>query len=52
MDSFVRAVAENDPSHIMTSPQDCYQSHALVFRAEEARKAGRVVDLPAANLDW
>jgi hypothetical protein len=45
MDSFVRAVAEQNPSLILSGPDETLASHLLVFAAEEARKEGRVVKL-------
>lgn len=45
MDAFVRAVAEQDASHILTGPDETLASHLLVFAAEEARREGRVVRL-------
>jgi len=45
MDSFVRAVAEQDPSLILSGPDETLASHLLVFAAEQARREGRVVRL-------
>ncbi|MBN1247317.1 MAG: Gfo/Idh/MocA family oxidoreductase [Anaerolineae bacterium] len=45
MDAFVRAVAEQDPSHILSGPDETLASHLLVFAAEEARRTGHVVRL-------
>jgi len=45
MDSFVRAVAEQDRSAILSGPDETLASHALVFAAEEARRRGCVVNL-------
>ncbi|MBQ6599455.1 MAG: Gfo/Idh/MocA family oxidoreductase, partial [Lentisphaeria bacterium] len=42
MDSFVRAVAENDPSQIVTGIDETLESHLMVFAAEESRKKGIV----------
>ena len=45
MDSFVRAVAENDPSQIVTGIDETLESHLMVFAAEESRKKGIVARL-------
>jgi len=45
VDSFVRAVAEQNPSLILSGPDETLASHLLVFAAEQARKEGRVVNL-------
>ena len=45
MDSFVRAVAENDPAQIVTGIEETLESHLIVFAAEESRKKGIVVRL-------
>jgi hypothetical protein len=37
MDNFVRAVATNNPSLVLTGPDDALASHLLVFEAEHAR---------------
>lgn len=45
MDHFVRAVAENDPSLILSGPDESLETHRMVFAAEQARLEHRVVDL-------
>jgi predicted dehydrogenase len=45
MDSFVRAVAEQDPDAILTGPAASLASHRMVFAAEAARREKRVVKL-------
>jgi len=45
MDCFVRAVAENNPSHIISGPDETLESHRMVFAAEKARRENRVVNL-------
>jgi len=45
MDSFARAVAEQNPSLILSGPDETLSSHLLVFAAEQARREGRVVKL-------
>lgn len=42
MDSFVRAVAERDASHILSGPDETLESHLMVFAAERARRNGSV----------
>ncbi|GCB64739.1 hypothetical protein scyTo_0007581, partial [Scyliorhinus torazame] len=43
MDSFIQAIAENNPSLIRTGPEETLVSHLLVFDAERARRESRVV---------
>ena len=45
MDAFLRAVAENDPSCILSGPDETLDSHLMVFAAERARIEHRVIDL-------
>jgi len=45
MDCFVKAVARNDPSWVLTGPQDALGSHSLVFLAERARRENRQINL-------
>ena len=45
MGAFVRAIAENDPSHILSGPDETLETHLMVFAAEQARREGRVVDV-------
>ncbi|XP_053136550.1 uncharacterized oxidoreductase YjhC-like isoform X2 [Hemicordylus capensis] len=45
MNSFVSAVAENDPSLILSGAEETLNSHLLVFAAERSRKENRVVHL-------
>jgi hypothetical protein len=40
MDAFVSAVAGNDPSLILSGPQESLESHLMVFAAEQARREG------------
>lgn len=37
MDRFVRAVAENNPGHILSGPGESLETHRMVFAAERAR---------------
>lgn len=43
--AFVSAVAENDPSKILSGPEETLETHLMVFAAERSRKERRVVDL-------
>ena len=45
MDSFVRAVTENDATQILSGPDETLESHLMVFAAEQARLENRVVKL-------
>lgn len=45
MDSFINAVAKNDRQYILSGPVETFESHAMVFAAEKARKENRVVIL-------
>ncbi|XP_060614723.2 putative oxidoreductase YteT isoform X1 [Anolis sagrei] len=45
IETFVSAVAENNPSLIQTGPEDTLHSHLLVFEAEKSRRENRVVFL-------
>jgi predicted dehydrogenase len=45
MRNFVSAVAQRDPSLIITGPQESLESHLTVFAAERARREGRVVSV-------
>jgi len=45
MYAFVNAVAKNDPSLILSGPQETLESHLMVFAAERARLEGRVVEV-------
>lgn len=46
MKSFVEAVANGNPGLILSGPVESFQSHQMVFAAEESRKTGTVVELP------
>lgn len=45
MDRFVRAVSQNDPSLILSGPDESLESHRMVFAAERARIENTVVNL-------
>jgi len=43
MDAFVTAVAQNDPTLILSGPEETLESHLMVFAAEKSRLEKRVV---------
>ena len=43
--AFIHAIVENDPSLIITGPEETLESHLTVFAAEKARHTGKVVDI-------
>ncbi|MFX1415300.1 MAG: Gfo/Idh/MocA family protein [Promethearchaeota archaeon] len=43
MDAFVSAVAQNDPTLILSGPEETLESHLMVFAAEKSRLEKRVV---------
>lgn len=45
MDAFVKAVAERNPSYILSGTDETLESHLMVFAAEESRKTNTVVKL-------
>ncbi len=45
MDSFIRALAFDQPELIGTGPNDSLTSHILAFAAEKARKENRVCEI-------
>ncbi|MFX0114313.1 MAG: Gfo/Idh/MocA family protein [Candidatus Hodarchaeota archaeon] len=45
MESFVSAVAQNDPSKILSGPEETLESHLIVFAAEKSRRERKVVTL-------
>ena len=45
MGAFIKAVAENDPSGLLSGPDETLESHLMVFAAEQARREHRVVDM-------
>lgn len=42
---FTDAVRHNDPSRILSGPQEALETHLTVFAAERARREGRVVEM-------
>jgi len=53
MRNFVAAVGKDQPNLILSGPLDTLESHLIVFRAEQARREGKVVhvqkDMPIVN---
>ena len=45
MSAFIEAVANNDPTNLLSGPDETLESHLIVFAAEQARREHRVVDL-------
>jgi len=45
METFVQAVANDDPSGLLSGPNETLESHLMVFAAEQARRENRVVNL-------
>jgi predicted dehydrogenase len=45
MQGFVQALARNDPSTILSGPEETLESHLMVFAAERARHERRVVEV-------
>ena len=48
MESFCRAVANQDPSYILSGPMESLETHLSVFKAEQARKENRVITIETA----
>ncbi|MFW9834994.1 MAG: Gfo/Idh/MocA family protein [Candidatus Thorarchaeota archaeon] len=45
IDSFVSAVAQNDPSLILSGPEESLETHLLTFAAERSRREDKVIKL-------
>jgi predicted dehydrogenase len=45
MSTFINAVANNDPSGLLSGPDETLESHLMVFAAEQARRENRVVNM-------
>jgi predicted dehydrogenase len=45
MSAFITAVGHNDPSGLLSGPDETLESHLIVFAAEQARRENRVIDL-------
>jgi len=43
--SFIKAIAENDPSALLTDPEVSLESHLMAFAAERSRKNGRAEEI-------
>jgi len=43
--TFINAVARNDPSELLSGPDETLESHLIVFAAEQARRENRVVNM-------
>ncbi len=45
IDAFVSAVAQNNPSLILSGPKETLETHLMTFGAERSRKEGKIVTL-------
>ncbi len=45
MKRFVAAIAGDDPTKLLSAPDESLETHLMVFAAEAARREGRVVDV-------
>jgi len=45
MASFIKAVANDDPSGLLSGPDETLESHLMVFAAEQSRRENRVVQM-------
>jgi len=52
MDSFLAAVAFNDPSLILSGPHETLESHLIVFAAEKARRENNIVSTVDITGKW
>ncbi|MFW9908239.1 MAG: Gfo/Idh/MocA family protein [Candidatus Thorarchaeota archaeon] len=43
--SFISAVIENDPSKILSGPEETLETHLMTFAAERSRKERKIIDL-------
>jgi hypothetical protein len=43
--AFIEAVAEDDPSKVLSGPEETLESHLITFAAEKGRKEGKVIEL-------
>lgn len=50
MDSFIAAVADDDPSKILSGPAETLETHLITFAAERSRKEGRIVEVPDTTM--
>jgi hypothetical protein len=49
MSHFVQAIAEEDPSWILSGIDETLESHLMVFTAERARREGRMIALDGGS---
>jgi predicted dehydrogenase len=47
MRSWLRAVVESDPAHVLTDVQESLRTHTVVFAAEKSRRERRMVEIAA-----
>lgn len=45
IDTFVSAVAQNNPSLILSGPEETLETHLMTFAAERSRKEGKIISL-------
>ena len=45
IDTFVSAVAQNDPKLILSGPEETLETHLMTFAAERSRKEGKTISL-------
>ena len=45
IDTFVSAVAQNNPSLILSGPEETLETHLMTFAAERSRKEGKIIRL-------
>ena len=45
IDTFVSAVAQNNPKLILSGPEETLETHLMTFAAERSRKEGKIVKL-------
>ncbi len=45
MAAFIKAVAEEEPNHLLSGPEETLESHRMVFAAERSRLESRTVFL-------
>ena len=50
IDSFIAAVADNDPSKVLSGPADTLETHLITFAAERSRKESRIIDVPDTTM--
>jgi len=49
MRAFVQAVGKNDPSYVVSGPLETLESHLVVFKAEQARRKGTIVNVDVSK---